>query len=86
MVLFLVDSAGENCGIYTIRSYRNWRHCRTIKNSVSHQIYAQLSWIWIWIYLHSINPKQVGTFGYRTSQKVTYIRIYIYIYIQAILA
>jgi hypothetical protein len=26
-----------------------------------------------WIYLHSINPKQVSTFGYRTSQKVTYI-------------
>jgi hypothetical protein len=28
-------------------------------------------WIWIWIYLHSINPKQVNTFGYRTSQKNT---------------
>jgi hypothetical protein len=25
--------------------------------------------IWIWIYLHSINPKQVNTFGYRTSQR-----------------
>jgi hypothetical protein len=21
-----------------------------------------------WVYLHSINPKQVSTFGYRTSQ------------------
>jgi hypothetical protein len=27
--------------------------------------------IWIWIYLHSINPKQVNTFGYRTSQRNT---------------
>jgi hypothetical protein len=24
-----------------------------------------------WIYLHSINPKQVNTFGYRTSQRNT---------------
>jgi hypothetical protein len=27
---------------------------------------------WLWVYLHSINPKQVSTFGYRTSQRVTY--------------
>jgi hypothetical protein len=27
----------------------------------------------VWVYLHSINPKQVSAFGYRTSQRVTYI-------------
>jgi hypothetical protein len=30
-------------------------------------------WVWVWVYLHSINPKQVSTFGYRTNQRVTYI-------------
>jgi hypothetical protein len=30
-------------------------------------------------YLHSINPKQVSTFGYRTSQRVTYISLLVQI-------
>jgi hypothetical protein len=47
-------------------------------------VYIELNWI----YLHSINPKQVNTFGYRTSQHIyiyththIYIHIHIYIYI-----
>jgi hypothetical protein len=33
----------------------------------------------VWVYLHSINPKQVSTFGYRTSQMVTYISLLVHI-------
>jgi hypothetical protein len=46
-----------NCSPYGVNIY--------LSNQGAHELNLN------WIYLHSINPKQVNTFGYRTSQKNT---------------